>query len=118
MPKELTSNEYLIQGIICNRQAMEFLTYARQGVGMTGKAFLNRLINRCKANQDDAFISITDESSRKVFRAEITKGDPLQFAYIVQKIFEMKPELRDAVEKMIDQVSQGHEINVEYIENV
>jgi len=115
MAKELTSNEYLIQGIICNRQAMEFLTYARQGVGTTGKAFLNRLINRCKANQDEAFISIPDESSRKVFRAEITKGDPLQFAYIVQQIFEMTPEKRDMVEKLIGLISAGEEIIVEHV---
>jgi len=112
MTKKLSHNESLIQAFVCNRQAIELFEYALPGLAMSEKSFVKRLISRCTANQNDAVLGIQDEKNKKVFIENISKGDILQLAYIVQWIFEMDPPTRDAVEKMIGLIHSGKKIEI------
>jgi len=112
MTKKLSHNESLIQAFVCNRQAIELFEYALPGLAMSEKSFVKRLISRCTANQNDAVLGIQDEQNKKTFIDNISKGDILQFAYIVQMIFEMPTEKRDMIEKMVDLIYKGEQIEI------
>jgi len=108
-----SANDHLILAMLHNSIARNFLQYVRHEVHGETKDFINRLIKRSEANELDTISRMTNEANREKFKKEIRMGDTLQISYINMQILEMDQPKRDLVEKLINLIHKGEEINIE-----
>lgn len=110
-----SANDNLILALTRNNEAKKLFEYVRHEVHGETKGFINRLINRCEANETDVIARMTCNENRDVFIKEIRKGDTLQFSYMFMQIFAMDQQQRDIVEQIINSIAKGEEIKMEAV---
>ena len=104
----------LLTALLFQNVCGQYLEFTKHETNGDGKAFLNVLINRLKANERDCLHKITTEKGRQLFQKEMTKGDALQYANIFLMMLEMDEEKRNTVEKLVTSIHKGE--LVEFVE--
>lgn len=104
----------LLTALLFQNVCGQYLEFTKHETNGDGKAFLNVLINRLKANEMDCLHKITTEKGRQLFQKEMTKGDALQYANIFLMMLEMDEEKRNTVEKLVTSIHKGE--LVEFVE--
>lgn len=104
----------LLTALLFQNVCEQYLEFTKHETNGDGKAFLNVLINRLKANERDCMHRITTSKGREVFHREMTKGDALQYANVFLMMLEMDEEKRNTVEKLVSSIHKGEV--VEFIE--
>lgn len=104
----------LLTALLFQNVCVQYLEFTKHETNGEGKAFLNVLVNRLKANERDCMHKITTARGREVFHREMTKGDALQYANIFLMLLEMDEEKRNTVEKLVTSIHKGE--LVEFIE--
>jgi len=107
-----SANDNLILALTRNNEAKKLFEYVKHEVHGETKGFINRLINRCEANETDVIARMTSDENREIFINEIRNGDTLQFSYIMLQIFGMTQPQRDIIEKIINSVAKGEKIEI------
>jgi len=108
-----STNENLVLALIKNNEAKKLFEYVRHETEGSVKYLINRLINRCEANEADIISKFTCSENREIFIKQIRQGDTLQFSYMMMQFFELGQEKRDIVEKMINEIHKGEQIKIE-----
>lgn len=109
-----SARDNLLTGLLFQNICVQYLELTKHETNGDGKAFLNTLINRLKANERDCLHKITTAKGKEVFHREMTKGDALQYANVFLMLLEMDGEKRDTVEKLVTSIHKGELI--EFVE--
>jgi hypothetical protein len=104
----------LLTALLFQNVCGQYLEFTKHETNGDGKAFLNILINRLKANERDCLHRITTAKGREVFHKEMTKGDALQYANIFLMMLEMDAQKRNTIEKLVTSIHKGEVI--EFVE--
>jgi len=104
----------LLTSLLFQNIAEQYLEFTKHETNGDGKAFLNVLINRLKANKRDCFHKITTDKGREVFHNEMTKKDALLYSNVFLMILKCDEEKRNTIEKLVISIHKGE--LVEFVE--
>jgi len=92
----------ITEALIFASISKKHLELVKHETASSDKNFINILIWRLTANENDCIARISDAKNRDLYISEIRKNDTFQFAHITNQLISMSKEKRDLAEAFIN----------------